>query len=94
MNGDAFKAGAAEADAALRAARVPENQERFRKIKDLAEQYGVAADEAVAAQLERLKTIQKRNELTPVWAKELDSLFGAAALSGLCEPPRGGKAAA
>ena len=80
---DQMKLGLAEVDAALKKVVRPENRERLMKIKDLGEQYASAAEELAAAQIERLNLIAKRNELSPVWAKDMSALTTAIASSNL-----------
>jgi len=80
---DQIKLGLADVDAALQKVVRPENRERLMKIKDLSEQYASAADELAAAQTERLNLIAKRNELSPVWAKDMSALKIAVASANL-----------
>jgi methyl-accepting chemotaxis protein len=80
---ESIQLGVAEIDRALALAKTPENRQRLQKIKELGEEYGVAANELTAAQLERLNLIKKMSDVAPTLSKAMSALFSASDLANL-----------
>jgi methyl-accepting chemotaxis protein len=80
---EVIKTGLADVEDALKLVKNAENRDRFLKIKALAEQYRDVAEELVGVQTERLTLLEKRNDLTQNFVKEMGALTASGAFVGL-----------
>ncbi len=76
-------AGMKDIGSASNLALEAEDQARFEQIGALARQYGELAETLVTAQTERLRSIEKRHEMTKQWRQQMNGIFASSELAAL-----------